>query len=237
MGLGAGLAFCSMQWSNAQARESERVLVANGLTINRRSSWAQGLEPKSTMAIESDVKFLLVHHTAGTTNYKPSAVPAQIRQVYGFHTSKAKNWPDVCYNFFVDRYGGIWEGRAGSLRGPVLPDATGGSQGYAQTICLLGNFEINSPTNSMIESCANLLAWLSTRYRIKVDQSATVRFVSRGSNKWKRGVNVRARPISGHRDMSATLCPGKFVYPLLETDLPSRILRYQIIQSRSSARG
>ena len=60
------------------------------------------------------------------------------------------------------------------------------------------------------------LAWLATKNKIMVDQTKLVSFTSRGSNKWKSGTTVKARPISGHRDMSATVCPGKFVYPLFE---------------------
>jgi hypothetical protein len=173
------------------------------------------------------VKFLLVHHTAGSNRYGMKDVESKIREVYSFHTSPAKKWVDVCYNFFIDRFGGVWEGRAGSLNGPVLADATGGSQGFAQLVCLLGNFETDRPPALMMESCAAVLGWLADRYRIPLDQSRTVQFQSRGSNRWKKGVLVEARPISGHRDMSATLCPGKFVYPMLESEMPTRAAEFQ----------
>jgi len=176
---------------------------------------------------EKSVKFLLVHHTAGSNRYGPGDVESKIREVYSFHTSSSKKWVDVCYNFFVDRFGGVWEGRAGSLNGPVLADATGGSQGFAQLVCLLGNFETAQPPDPMMQSCAAVLGWLADRYRVPLDQSQTVRFESRGSNRWRKGVLVDARPISGHRDMSATLCPGKFVYPMLERDVPTRAAEFQ----------
>jgi hypothetical protein len=41
--------------------------------------------------------------------------------------------------------GSIWETRAGSLAGPVVADATGGNQGYAQLVCLIGDFENQAP--------------------------------------------------------------------------------------------
>jgi len=178
------------------------------------------------------VKFLLVHHTAGTTNYKLDQVPNQIRQIYNFHTGKTKSWADVCYNFFVDRFGQVWEGRKGSINSAVMADATGGSQGFAQLVCLLGNFDTTSPTTAMMDSCAATLAWLATKNKINVNQTKTVSFTSRGSNKWKSGVLINARPISGHRDMSATVCPGKFVYPLLEKSLPLRVAEFQKLQAK-----
>lgn len=207
--------------------------VARGLSIMPRDAWGSTLPPKPGLASEPDVRFLLLHHTAGATTYSASGVPSQIQQIYRFHTSREKRWADVCYNFFVDRFGGVWEGRAGSISGAVMADATGGSQGFAQLVCLLGNFDTSSPSAAMMESCANVLAWLTRRYAIEPDQSKMVTFISRGSNRWKAGTSVVARPISGHRDMSATVCPGRYVYPLLETTLPKRIRHFRGVQTRS----
>jgi len=208
------------------------ISVAPGLSIYPRTAWGSTLLPKGPLLPETSVKFLLVHHTAGATKYVASAVPSKIQQVYSFHTSAAKGWSDVCYNFFVDRFGGVWEGRQGSLTGPVMSDATGGSQGFAQLVCLLGNFDVNQPTQPMMESCAAVLAWLAGRYKVSVDQKKTVSFVSRGSNKWKIGTTVVARPISGHRDMSATACPGRYVYPMLQSALPARVVELQKFQAK-----
>jgi hypothetical protein len=185
------------------------------------------LPPKSGLKAEESVKFLLVHHTAASNTYRSSRVAQEIQTIYRFHTG-AKRWPDVCYNFFVDRFGGVWEGRAGSLAGPIQADATGGSQGFAQLVCLLGNFETTSPPAAMVESCAMVLGWLAMKYQIDLDQSKTVDFISRGSNKWKAGTEVKARPISGHRDMSATLCPGKFLYPKLDAEIPALAQGYKL---------
>ncbi len=206
--------------------------VAKGLKIFPRTAWATKAQPAGVLKPETSVKFLLVHHTAGTTNYKIDQVPNQIRQIYNFHTGKTKGWADVCYNFFIDRFGQVWEGRQGSINSAVMADATGGSQGFAQLVCLLGNFDTSEPTSEMMESCAATLAWLATKNKITVVQSKLVSFTSRGSNKWKSGVMVNARPISGHRDMSATVCPGKFVYPMLENALPSRVAEIQKLQTK-----
>lgn len=199
--------------------------VAPGLRIWPRSSWGAKLPPIAQLTSEADVKFLLVHHTAASSSYRQADVTRQIQSIYRFHT-ESKRWPDVCYNFFVDRFGGVWEGRQGSLDNPIQADATGGNQGFAQLVCLLGNFEKDQPSAAMMDSCARVLGWLAKRHGIKLDQSQTVSFVSRGSNRWKRGVTVKARPISGHRDMSATLCPGRFVYSQLEESVPAAARKY-----------
>ena len=91
-----------------------------------------------------DVRFLLVHHTASSNTVPDPRVV--IRQTYAFQTGPEKRWPDVCYHFFIGPDGSVWEGRAGSLDGPVIADATGGNQGYAQLICLIGDFMTVPPT-------------------------------------------------------------------------------------------
>jgi hypothetical protein len=192
--------------------------------IRSRSEWGADLPPTGELLPEPDVRFLLVHHTAGRTDYAESEVVEQIRQSYRHQTGPARNWPDVCYNFFVDRYGGIWEGRHGSATAAVMADATGGSQGFAQLVCLIGNFHENRPTPAMMASLERLLAHLIVQYGLDSAPGATTSFVSRGSNKWPEGTRVTARVISGHRDVSDTVCPGDFLYPLLESDVPRNVL-------------
>ena len=229
--LGASASLAVRGSKASAASDQNLVTVAPGLQIRRRGAWGSTRPPAGRLFLEPEVRFLLVHHTAGSNDYSATRVASQIQQIYDFHTGTKKKWPDVCYNFFVDRFGGIWEGRQGSIEGPVAGDATGGSQGFAQLVCLLGNFETARPSTQMMESCANLLAWLAGRYEILVDQNDLVSFTSKGSNRWKVGTLVTARPISGHRDMSATLCPGKNVYPLLESWLPMRVRHYQTLQA------
>lgn len=232
--LAAGAASLPLLWKRNRGRLASggavavsAVAVTPWLKINPRRAWAAGRRPTGALKPEPSVKFLLVHHSAGSSYYSREQVPGVIQSIYGFHTGSKKNWPDTCYNFFVDRFGGVWEGRTGSLAGPVMADATGGSQGFAQLVCLLGNFEKYEPSKEMMESLAKLLGWMGHKYDITLQQSKKVSFVSRGSNKWKKGVRVAARPISGHRDMSQTLCPGKNVYPLLASSVPKRARYYK----------
>lgn len=188
------------------------VIVADQLAILPRDAWGADLPPRGPLFAET-TKFLLVHHTASSSNY--ASARDVIRGTYSFHTSRAKGWPDVCYEFFVGRDGDVWEGRAGALSGPVVADATGGSQGYAQLVCLLGDFSITPPSSAALESTACVLAWLSRRDGIDITPGAMTTFESRGSDKWRAGTLVTAATISGHRDMTYTACPGDGLYQLL----------------------
>lgn len=191
--------------------------------IKPRNVWADDLPVTGQITAEEDVRFLLVHHTASTNDYQPEDVAGQIRDFYTFHTGPEKGWPDVAYNFFVDRYGGIWEARAGSIDGPVRGDATGGSQGHALLCSLIGDHSKAEVTQEAKQSMVALLAWLSAKYDVETKPGTSVVFESRGSNRWPTGSEVTARTISGHRDMSQTTCPGDFAYSWIERDLPAAV--------------
>ena len=153
-----------------------------------------------------------MHHTASANGADPIGT---MRGVYSFHTSSEKGWPDVAYNFFIDQDGVVYEARTGSFAGPVEASATGGNQGFAQLVCLLGDFTSQNPTDAALASLNSTLAWLADRYSLDTSPDAQTTFTSRGSNRWSEGTVVTASTISGHRDMSQTACPGDTFYPYL----------------------
>jgi N-acetylmuramoyl-L-alanine amidase len=192
---------------------STLVKIADGLSIHPRTDWGADLPPRRSMGVE-DVRFLLVHHSA-TANSLTDARQI-IRSIYAFHTSSEKGWPDVAYNFFVAADGTVWEGRAGSLDGPVVADATGGNQGFSQLVCLLGNHVDVAPSPVAQASLVQLLAWLAGRHNLGTYARASTTFVSRGSNKFAAGTSITTPTISAHRDVTYTTCPGDAAVALLD---------------------
>jgi hypothetical protein len=193
-------------------------------SVNPRSAWALGRPPKAE-PIDEEVRFLIVHHSASSNGHRGSEVPDILRGFYDFHTA-SRGWADIAYNFLIDVDGGIWEGRAGSLDGPVSGDATGGNQGFTQLVCLIGDFEASGPSAAAVASLVELLAWLADRYDISTAPNAEVTFVSRGSNLHPAGEEVTTPTITGHRTMSQTSCPGEelnaYVMGGLSADVDAR---------------
>lgn len=191
--------------------------------IRPRADWAGDLAPTGTLTVEQpeDVRFVLIHHSASPNTDRPEATPERIRSFFHHHTG-TKGWPDVAYNFFVDRFGVIWEGRRGSLHQPVRGDATGGSQGFGLLCCFIGDHTTEPPTAVAMTSMAALVAWLAGRYRIDLWRGHDITFTSRGSNKHPSGRTVTTGPLAAHRDMSQTSCPGDALYPLVQTELLTR---------------
>lgn len=181
--------------------------------IRPRADWAGSLRPRGPLEVEDDVRFLLVHHTQTPNTDTPAGVVERLRSVFRFHTSAERGWNDVAYNFFVDRFGTIWEGRDGSLTRAVKGDATGGSQGHALLCCFVGDHTAQPPTDAAWAAMVSLLAWLAAREGLSLEGPTT--FTSRGSTKWRKGSQVTTAQVAAHRDMSATACPGDALYPLV----------------------
>lgn len=134
-----------------------------------------------------------------------------------------RGWPDVAYNFFIASDGVVYEARTGSLARAVEASATGGSQGFAQLVCLLGDFTSQNPSQAALTSLNATLAWLADRHGLDTSAGATATFTSRGSNRWPEGTEVTTSIIAGHRDMSQTACPGDTFYPYLVANVQAEV--------------
>lgn len=196
-----------------------------GLDLRPRSTWSAGLGPVGPLSSEApgDVHLLLVHHSASPNGYAQSEVPAILQGFFRYHTGPEKGWPDLAYNFLVDRFGVVWEGRTGSLDGPVKGDATGGSQGFSQICCFIGDHASEPPTDAARAAMAGVLASLADRYGVPTGPGVTTTFVSRGSNKLPAGQLVTLPTIAGHRQASETTCPGDAAFHWVEAELPAAV--------------
>lgn len=193
--------------------------------IRPREVWGADLPPMGEMAPEAagDALFLLVHHSASPNDYQAEQSVQYLRSFYRYHTSSEKGWPDIAYNFLVDRYGQIFEGRQGSIVSPVRGDATGGSQGFALLACFIGDHQDVAPTSEAQSAMVALLAWLADTYGIDTRPGATTEFVSRGSNLHPEGKLVVTPTITGHRTMSRTTCPGDRAFDLVANSFPESV--------------
>ena len=82
----------------------------------------------------------IVHHTAGSNEYAPEDSAGIIRSIYEYHT-RTLGWCDIAYNALVDKYGQVFEGRAGGIDRPVEGAHTGGFNRDTWGVAMLGNFD------------------------------------------------------------------------------------------------
>jgi hypothetical protein len=153
-----------------------------------------------------------VHHTASVNDYAQTDVPAMIRGMYRYHTHNL-GWSDLAYNFLVDRFGRIWEGRAGGVTRRVRGAHTLGFNATSAGVAVIGNFEIGAPDPRIPNAVAAIAAWKLSRW--SGDPLGRARVVSEGSDKFATGRSVLLPVIDGHRDTNDTACPGSHLYAML----------------------
>jgi hypothetical protein len=158
----------------------------------------------------STLKAGILHHTAGSNTYTREQAPAVLRGDYYYHT-KVNGWSDLGYNYVVDRYGTVYEGRYGGITANVLGAHAGGFNTSTFGVSIMGNFTDGLPPKAARAAVVRLVAW---RQRLaSIDPLGTTVLTSAGSSRYSAGVQVRLNTLAGHRDVSATACPGDALYP------------------------
>ena len=137
---------------------------------------------------------IVLHHTETSNTQDPMA---GIRAVYYFH-AVTRGWGDIGYNYVIDRFGRIYEGRTGgdNVIGGHALQYNPGSIGIA----VLGSFKTVGITPRTEEAIVALIAEKG-------------RAIDPIGQSWF--VDKMLANISGHRDCLSTACPGDAFYPRL----------------------
>src|ERR687895_982726 len=201
-------------WSpvaGGHAAPSRRTLfAAEQPSIIPRLSWgANELIRRGTPSNAISLQFAVVHHTAGTNSYTRAQSAAIIRGIQLYHV-RSNGWNDIGYNFLVDKYGQVFEGRFGGMTRNVIGAHAQGFNTSSVGVALLGNYDAGGVTPAARAALTRLLAW---RLDIAhVDPLSLLNWASGGNPRFPAGVPVSLRSISGHRDTGFTSCPGVRLY-------------------------
>jgi uncharacterized protein with LGFP repeats len=199
------------QWTPPTAA----IAPGQGPNIISRSQWGADESVHCNDRPPHDaIRAAIVHHTAENNDYAPQDSAAIVQSIYAYHT-KMLGWCDIAYNALVDKYGQVFEGRAGGLNGPIDGDHTGGFNRGTWGVAMIGNFDDMAPPPILLRTVGRLLGWrLSMDH---VDPHGKVTLVSDGGpyTNYPAGAPATLPTIFSHRDVGATDCPGNAAYPLL----------------------
>jgi hypothetical protein len=171
--------------------------------IYSRAQWGADERMRSKSSLHyGDVHAGFVHHTVNANTYTRAEVPALLRSIYAYHV-RVRGWSDIGYNYLIDRFGRIWEGRYGGIDRAVVGAHTLGFNDDSFAASAIGNYELTRPSKATLQAYAALFAWKLSLHG--VDASSTRQYVT---SRWFRAIN-------GHRDAAATACPGRYLYDKL----------------------
>jgi hypothetical protein len=177
--------------------------------------------------VSSKLSAMYLHHTAGSNTYTKAQAAAQVRAIYAFHV-KSRGWPDIGYQFLVDRFGTIYQGRRDAVDDLPIGAQAGGYNTDTVGVSAMGNFQTAKPTTAMLTSIERVFAWLAYANKLDVRGRTTLTTgTSTGSGtRAKPGSRVTVPVILGHRDTNVTACPGQYLYaklPGIRTVVAARV--------------
>ena len=148
---------------------------------------ALGLAAASGDARRHRLTRVTLHHSGVELGANRNA-PARLRGHQRFHQDQG--WSDIAYHIGVDAAGNVYELRDSSRAGDTFTDYDPANH---YLILCEGNYDIERPTDAMLDTVARVIADGSQRYGI--DPSS----------------------LTGHRDHAGTPCPGEHLYRELES--------------------
>lgn len=168
-------------------------------TVTKNS---KGKKLKWPLEYAEKTRKIVIHHTATTDEALVASTGTTKRQnykqivnnIYRYH-ALTRGWGDVGYHYIIDPDGRVYEGRYGEAVGAHAAGSNTGSLGIA----VIGNYEDNQVPKKVIDSIVKLSSNKTKKFKIKADGKSSFR-------------GEKSHNILGHRDVSATTCPGSKLY-------------------------
>ncbi len=177
--------------------------------IIAREFWAQGRCPPSQVPAYGTVELGFVHHTDSPNGYSHGEVPAMLRAIYVFHR-QVRGWHDIGYNFALDRFGRLFEARAGGIDEAVVGAHAGGYNASSTGVAVLGTYSSRPISPAARTWLEQLLSWKLSLHGVGVLGRVVVTVDPAGAaySRYPAGSEVSLPRVAGHRDADSTDCPG-----------------------------
>jgi hypothetical protein len=206
--------------SRVRARKSQSSQPA----IISRTEWGGDSVPPRAAPEYGEVQAAFVHHTVTSNDYAPEESAGIVLGIARYHRD-SNGWNDIGYNFLVDKYGQVFEGRAGGIDQPVIGAQAQGYNSASTGIACLGTFSAVAQSEAGMEALARLIGWKLSLHGVPTQGTVVVSSRGGASNRYPSGTPVTLERIPGHRDGDSTSCPGDVLYGQL-ADLRARATRY-----------
>jgi hypothetical protein len=158
------------------------------VSIASRESWGARYQDGDLTLTGLAVE-VFVHHSVTAQLSPDASIAAEAEQMRALESvGQTRFGTGISYNVVIFPSGRAYQGVSWNRRGTH----TGGRNSTSRSICFAGNYETNQPTAAQISTAAAI-------YR-------------EGKGRWW----TQSAPLRGHRDVSATACPGRHLYARLD---------------------
>jgi hypothetical protein len=183
--------------------------------IVSRAEWGAGACPPREPADYGTVKAVQVHHTVSLNDYSPAEAPAMVLAICRYHRN-SNGWDDIGYNALVDKYGVLYEGRAGGLDQPVIGAHAQGFNSETAGIASIADHTSVGATPQTLDALARFIRWKLQVHLQPLSGPVTLRSSGGSASKYGAGASVTVERVIGHRDTGRTACPGELLYGQLD---------------------
>ena len=179
-----------------------------------RSAWGADSVPPRSAPGYGVVQMGFVHHTVTANDYTPDQSASIVLGIAKYHRD-TNGWNDIGYNFLVDQYGQVFEGRAGGVEQAVIGAHAQGYNSQSTGVAVLGTFSDIPIAEAAMAAITRLLGWKLSLHGVPCEGGLTIVSGGGSLNRYPSGTPVALQRISGHRDGDATACPGNGLYAQL----------------------
>lgn len=160
-------------------------------TVMPRGLWTRASLDASQANPMNGISYITVHHE-GSPNARTltglDETADLLEKIRRFHVH-GLGWADIGYHYVIDRAGRVWEGRPIDWQGAHVRHHNEHNIG----VMVLGNFEIQRPSDAQLERLPRFLSDLRRRH------------------------GIMAGDVRSHREWAATACPGRLLQPHFKT--------------------
>jgi N-acetylmuramoyl-L-alanine amidase-like protein len=161
------------------------------------------------------VKAVAVHHTVSLNDYTPAEAPQIVLAICRYHRN-SNGWNDIGYNALVDRYGTIYEGRAGGLDQAIVGAQAQGFNSQTAGVANIGDYSSISASDAALKATADYIRWKLTVHGQPLSGPVTLTSGGGSESRYAAGAKVTVDRVLGHRDLGRTACPGDGLYDQLD---------------------
>ncbi|HEX6582673.1 MAG TPA: N-acetylmuramoyl-L-alanine amidase [Thermoleophilaceae bacterium] len=182
--------------------------------VSREDWGASSCVPREAPSYGS-VKAVQVHHTVSLNDYTPEEAPQIVLAICRYHRN-SNGWNDIGYNALVDRFGTIYEGRAGGLDQAVIGAHAQGFNSQTAGVANIGDYGSVGASQEALAATATYIRWKLSVHGEALSGPVTLTSAGGSASRYPAGSQATLERVSGHRDTGKTSCPGDALYDQLD---------------------